>query len=447
MTSFDAAAPDPRSVASALPTAMVVRITLVCFAVSMIDGFDTLMLSFVAPLLAKSLQIDHAALGRVFGAGFIGTVLGSLIVGPLADRFGRRPMLLLALAVTGVFTLACAFAGSASSLAALRFIGGLGLGGAIPAVAAITAESSAAQRRSSLVILMFIGFPLGAVVGGAITAALMMRFGWPFVFLMGGGFALAAIVPVLLVIPSTPAVRRDAVTSVDDAPRRGAFGRAFGSFVGDLLAEGRLASTLALWFGVLASMILSGFLVSFMPTILNLNGIAPDRAALGAVVLNVGAIAGALLISTVVGRIGPFVPVAISFCCGAALVFGLGRVIGAGNAAFGMLFVVGACLVGGQLTIPAIASRLFPTPVRAAGIGWTMAIGRVGSIIGPLVGGILLAQKLPLDTLFAIAAVLALCGSLGIALVAIWRPRDGGEARPRSSSFPITHAESGNGKS
>jgi AAHS family 4-hydroxybenzoate transporter-like MFS transporter len=91
----------------------VVSITLVCFAVSMIDGFDTLMLSFVAPLLAKSLQIDHASLGRVFGAGFVGTVLGSLIIGPLADRFGRRKMLVLALVVTGGFTLACAFASSA----------------------------------------------------------------------------------------------------------------------------------------------------------------------------------------------------------------------------------------------------------------------------------------------------------------------------------------------
>lgn len=176
------------------PVSNVLRITLVCFAVSMIDGFDTLMLSFVAPLLAKSLQIDHATLGRVFGAGFIGTVLGSLIVGPLADRFGRRPMLLLALAVTGIFTLGCAFATSATMLATLRFIGGLGMGGAIPPVAAITAESSSPQRRSSLVILMFIGFPLGAVVGGAITAALMVRFGWPFVFVMGGTFALLALI-------------------------------------------------------------------------------------------------------------------------------------------------------------------------------------------------------------------------------------------------------------
>jgi AAHS family 4-hydroxybenzoate transporter-like MFS transporter len=234
------------------PVSNVLRITLVCFAVSMIDGFDTLMLSFVAPLLARSLQIDHATLGRIFGAGFIGTVLGSLIVGPLADRFGRRPMLLLALGVTGVFTLGCAFATSATMLATLRFIGGLGMGGAIPPVAAITAESSSPQRRSTLVILMFIGFPLGAVVGGAITAALMVRFGWSFVFLMGGAFALIVLIPVLLVIPAQPLSRVERAVARQQASARGL------RVVGNVFADGRLAATLALWFGVLSSMILSG---------------------------------------------------------------------------------------------------------------------------------------------------------------------------------------------
>ncbi|PQV46778.1 MFS transporter [Paraburkholderia sp. BL21I4N1] len=441
-------------------TGRVLRITLVCFAVSMIDGFDTLMLSFVAPLLAKSLQIDHASLGRVFGAGFVGTVLGSLIVGPLADRFGRRPMLLLALAVTGVFTLACAFATSAETLALLRFIGGLGMGGAIPPVAAITAESSSPQRRSSLVILMFIGFPLGAVVGGAITAALMTRFGWPLVFVMGGASALIALVPVLLVIPRQSVVRagrsvawqRDAGVGAGVATATAAAAAAVppaglvGKLFGNLFANGRLAATLALWFGVLSSMILSGFLVSFMPTILNLNGVAPARAALGAVVLNIGAIVGALVISMLVGKRGPFVPVTIAFLCGGVLTCALGQIIGAGNLAFAMLFAVGACLVGGQLTFPAIASRLFPADVRAAGIGWAMAIGRTGSIIGPLVGGILLARHLPFDTLFMTAALLAAGGALGIGLANFWRPRDDGEPAVTQPSFSLTGSEFGNGK-
>lgn len=430
------------------PFRHVVRITLVCFAVSMIDGFDTLMLSFVAPLLAKSLQIDHATLGRVFGAGFIGTVLGSLIVGPLADRLGRRPMLVLALAVTGIFTLACAFATSAVMLATLRFIGGLGMGGAIPPVAAITAETASPQRRSSLVILMFIGFPLGAVVGGAITAALMMNFGWPIVFLMGGTSALVALIPVLLVIPRQTAPRAEVAVvqerdADNDKPMPASLPR---KLFGNLFAGGRLAATLALWFGVLSSMILSGFLVSFMPTILNMNGVAPARAALGAVALNVGAIGGALVISMLVNKRGPFMPVVISFLCGAALTVALGRIIGAGNLAFAMLFAVGACLVGGQLTFPAIASRLFPADVRAAGIGWAMAIGRTGSIIGPMVGGILLSQHLPFDTLFMVAAMLAAGGALGIGLANLWRPREESGLVVVSASFPVTRSELGHGK-
>lgn len=421
----------------------VLSITLVCFAVSMIDGFDTLMLSFVAPLLARSLQIDHATVGRIFGAGFIGTVLGSLTVGPLADRFGRRPMLLMALAVTGVFTLGCAFAGSATMLAALRFIGGLGMGGAIPPVAAITAESSSPQRRSTLVILMFIGFPLGAVVGGAVTAALMMRFGWPLVFLMGGAFSLLVMIPVLLVIPSRNLSRVERSPALKQTSTRGM------QVVGGVFTGGRLGATLALWFGVLSSMILSGFLVSFMPTILNMNGVEPGRAALGSVVLNLGAIGGALVLSATVGKRAPFVPVSLSFLGGAVLTAALGQIIGAGNVAFAMLFAVGAFLVGGQLTFPAIASYLFPANVRAAGIGWALAIGRVGSIIGPVVGGILLSQHLSFETLFMLSAILAVAGALGIALANLLRPREAIEPAMAARSFPITGSEfgdAGNGK-
>ena len=407
----------PLSVPASGAAVHVLRVTLVCFVVSMIDGFDTLMMSFVGPLLLKSLQIDHAALGRVFSAGFVGTVIGSLVVGPAADRFGRKPMLIVALLVTGVLTFACSYATSATMLAALRFVGGLGMGAAIPPVTAITAEHSPPQRRSALVILMFIGFPLGAVVGGAVTAVVMMRYGWPFVFQMGGVCALLALLPVAFIIPS-----RGGDAAKGHVPT-GANGAAHsGNPLRRLLAEGRAASTLALWIGVLATMILSGVLVSFMPTILNMNGVPPARAAFGSVLLNFGAIGGALLISAIVGKRGPFLPVSLAFVAGAAMTFVLGSVVGAGNAVFGMLFAIGMCIVGGQLTIPAMASLLFPAEVRASGIGCVMAIGRAGSIIGPLVGGALIAAHVPFDRLFMLASLLALCGSAGIAISAHTRP-------------------------
>ncbi|KXU85391.1 hypothetical protein CI15_19640 [Paraburkholderia monticola] len=391
---------------NARPTERAALVTLVCFAVSMIDGFDTLMLSFVAPLISHALQIDHASLGRVFGAGFIGTVIGSIAAGPAADRFGRKPTLVVALAITGLLTLACVLASSAPQLALLRFIGGLGMGGAIPPVAAITAECASPRQRSSLVILMFIGFPLGAVVGGAISAALMTRFGWQIVFAMGGSFALAMLIPVVWLIPAR---------EVPFASRAQGHAK-----LGAILAAGRAAPAFALWCGVLASMIVSGFLVSFIPTILNINGVPPARAALGAVVLNVGAIVGALALSWVVRRREPFRPVAASFVGGALLTGALGLLIGVGDTLFGMLFLVGAFLVGGQLTFPAIASRLFPAAVRASGVGWTMAIGRLGSIIGPMIGGLMLAHQVALDRLFVFAGLLALLAASGVALASVW---------------------------
>ncbi len=398
------------------------RIALVCFAVSMIDGFDTLMLSFLSPLISASLQLDPASLGRVFGAGFVGTVLGSILVGPAADRFGRRPMVVLALLLTGLLTIACAFAGSAESLAALRFVGGIGMGAAIPPVAAITAENSAPARRSSLVILMFIGFPFGAVVGGALCSLFMLRLGWQWVFAIGGMAALVAIIPVLLIIPA--AAPRSAASLAPPSPPHNHLARLFG--------QGRAAATVALWCGILASMVLSGFLLSFIPTVLTLNGVAADRAALGAVLLNLGAIAGALLLSTLVGRAGPYLPVACGFLLGALAVFALGQTIGTGNLVFPLLFLVGLCIVGGQLTFPAIASHLFPREVRAAGIGWAMAIGRTGSILGPVVGGVLLARSMALSQIFLVATLLALCGAASIALAHRLRPR-GGDAGPNQA--------------
>jgi AAHS family 4-hydroxybenzoate transporter-like MFS transporter len=403
-----------------------------------------LMLSFVAPLLAKSLQIDHASLGRVFGAGFVGTVLGSLIIGPLADRFGRRKMLVLALVVTGGFTLACAFAGSAGALAALRFLGGLGMGGAIPPIAAITAESASSERRSSLVILMFIGFPLGAVVGGAITAALMMKFGWPFVFLMGGSCALAAIIPVLLVIPATTPA--EATIKPDGQASEGFVGNMLGRFVGNLFAEGRFAATFALWFGVLASMILSGFLVSFMPIILNLNGVAPDRAALGAVVINIGAIVGALLISLIVRR-GAICRRGRSFCRRGR--DGLHARSGDRRGQRGLRVVVprGGMRCRRSAHLP--GDRELPLSDRRTRSGRGLDAGhrahRVDHRSGG--GGILLAQNWSLGHLFLAAALLALFAALGIMLANLWRPRGDDTMHHKPfTKFMMTGSEVSDGK-
>src|SRR5687768_5111711 len=168
------------------------RVFAICFAIAMIDGFDTLVISFIGPAIMDAWQLAPAELGRIFGSGLIGAALGGMTAGVLADRLGRKRTLLISIALFGVLTLACAFARTPTELALLRLAGGLGLGGAIPNIVALTAEHASSQRRSASVTLMFIGFPLGAVVGGALTAAVIGSYGWRAVFVIGG------VLPLLL---------------------------------------------------------------------------------------------------------------------------------------------------------------------------------------------------------------------------------------------------------
>ncbi len=383
-----------------------------CFVANMVDGFDILMIGFVGPLLLASVPMDRAALGMVISAGFVGTVLGSVLFGRAADRLGRRRTLLLALASFGSLTLACVLVRSAWDLALLRFAAGLGMGGAMPVIAAIVAARGGATGRHAGVTLSYLGMPCGVVVGGSLAAALMPRFGWMSVFLMSGAAALALLLPVRLMVPAdSEAAARRAPRGEPAAPARAP--------AGTLLGDGRAGSALALWTTSFVVLVLGGFLISFIPTLLAGQGMAPGRAALGAVVFNLGAIAGGVSLAAAARRREPFGPAALALVLACALTALLGNALGHGLAVFGWLFALGACLIGGELAIPAMASRLFPDSVRAGGVGWTLAVGRVGSIVGPAAGGWLLQSGMALPRLFACASLLPLAGAFAAWLA--WR--------------------------
>ena len=189
------------------------RILVICFITAMIDGFDTLILAFIAPLIAKAFALSPVEIGRLFAINFIGAVIGGLGFGPLADRFGRRTMLLVSLALAAVFTLLCSFANSLPVLMALRFLAGLGLGGVIPMIIALTAESMPPPLRTASVTWMFLGIPLGAVAGGA-TVAATLSYGWQAIF-AGGGVAARLVAASGVVRPS------GIVEGIDTARARG----------------------------------------------------------------------------------------------------------------------------------------------------------------------------------------------------------------------------------
>src|SRR4051812_47030989 len=173
-----------------------IRLLLTCAAVLFLDGFDTQAIGYVAPALAKEWSLTKGALGPVFSAGLFGLMIGALVFGPLADRVGRKRIIIFSTLAFGVGTLITAFLQDVNMLLVMRFLTGLGLGGAMPNAVALTSEFSPHRRRATMVMTMFCGFSIGAALGGLLAAALIPQFGWRSVFLIGG-VAPLLLVPIL----------------------------------------------------------------------------------------------------------------------------------------------------------------------------------------------------------------------------------------------------------
>src|ERR1700675_2899744 len=172
------------------------KLLLTCAAVLFLDGFDTTAIGYVAPSLAKEWGLTKGALGPVFSAGLFGLMIGALVFGPLADRIGRKKIIILSTLAFGIGTLVTAFINDVNTLLLIRFLTGLGLGGAMPNAVAMTSEFSPHRRRATMVMIMFCGFSIGAALGGLLAAALIPQFGWRSVFLVGGAAPLL-LVPIL----------------------------------------------------------------------------------------------------------------------------------------------------------------------------------------------------------------------------------------------------------
>ncbi len=385
-------------------------VPIVCFLIAMLDGYDTLMLSFIAPLISAEWHLERGAFGPIFAAGYAGAMVGTVLIGMAADRFGRKNLLLLSILIGGVFTILCAFANDPQQLMLWRFLAGIGLGGAIPAISALTAEHSSPERRSATVTRMFLGFPVGAVAGGALTAAVMSHTGWRGVFIGGGVFSL-----LLLPIAFTQ------VNELKDA--HGARVRHLAKKpLTELVADGRGLGTALICLAAFLILLMSYFLISWTPTVLTMHGMSPERAAVAGVALNLGGILGALALSSLLSGRSPFVPVALCFAIGGVLTAFLGQnVLGEAMLALAAVFVVGAFVIGGQMNFPALGVYFYPEAVRATGVGLAMGFGRLGSIIGPLIGGYLVSAHYGWNLLFLLAAVPALLASIAMAAMVMRR--------------------------
>jgi MFS transporter, AAHS family, 4-hydroxybenzoate transporter len=405
-----------------------IRLLLFCAAVLFIDGFDTQAIGYVAPAVAQDWKLARGALGPVFGAGLFGLMIGALVFGPIADRIGRRRIIILCTAAFGIGTLATIFASDVPSLLAIRFLTGLGLGGAMPNAVALTSEFSPHRRRATMVMAMFCGFSIGAAIGGLLAAALIPAFGWRSVFVVGGVVPLL-LVP-LLVVRLPESVRflalsgraNDSVAALlaQIAPSvRHPAGTSFvvqeiklpGVPVVHLLSGGRAWATLALWVLFFMSLLDLHLLSNWLPTVLNELGASVSAAAVIGSMLQVGGVVGAFTLGQFIDRFS-FHALALTYFVASIAVAAIGFSGHSIPLTTIVIFCAGFCVIGGQTASNALSATFYPTAIRSTGVGWALGIGRVGSIVGPLVGGIMLARRMSNESVFVAAAVPALCACL-----------------------------------
>jgi MFS transporter, AAHS family, 4-hydroxybenzoate transporter len=417
------------------------RVFALCFLVSALDGFDTQSIAFVAPSISAEWNLAVASFGPIFSATLLGSVIGASVVGRLADRYGRRIFTVLTVALFGIATLACAFCQDASQLLAFRLVAGLGLGGALPNFLALAAEYAPLRMRSRIVVMTMWGFPLGAVLGGALSTVLIRSFGWTSVFILGGALPLLLIGVLLHTLPES--IRFLALqTARHEALRRLLMrllpGRTFPEgqafYVAEasvqsrggyrmLFAQGRAAQTVLLSVAMFMSLLLTYLLINWMPLLLKQSGMATDSAVLGAVVLNLSGIIGSYVFSRRMDRSRRPIPLmVIAYVASACAVAAIGVVGSSVGPVMGSIFLAGFLLIGIQMTMSAFVANSYPTSLRGTGIGWNQGVGRLGSLLGPLIGGVLLGLGLSPAQLLQVSSLPALLAALALAWLAWLQP-------------------------
>lgn len=386
-----------------------------------LDGLSAQAMGFAAPAIIRAWHVPRHAFGVVFGAGNFGLMLGAIIMGYFGDWIGRKRAIVIGALFLCAASLLNMTATSVDGLILFRFLSGLGVGGILPNTVVLGTEYAPRRYHARCIWVLFLGYTSGAATGALIVAQLFPRFGWQSIFFIAGILPVVVALLVALYVPesvrflSLRSDKRDEIAkilrkidrnvAIEPGTRLILQQERHAASLKHLFIDGRAMMTSLIWVALASSLMTMMFLLNWLPTVLESPKIPRNMAAADVVMLQVGGILGGLAISYCMDKFGPRV-LAVTY----ALAIPFVGLIGLGGEKSPILLLIltfgaGCCIIGGNTNINAVASKMYPTFIRSNGVGWANSVGRIGSIFGPVIGGMLLTLDLPLTKLFWFAAL------------------------------------------
>lgn len=390
-------------------TARAASIVGLCFLTNMVDGMDVNVMSYIRAALSKDWGVADDTMGYVMSAGTLGMGLGALLIAPFSDRFGRKPVIMLALVLMSLGMAASGYAGNIDALMAARLAVGMGIGTVLATMAALSAEAAPAGKQDMAVGIVQAGFPLAAVGTGFAVAALEPVIGWQ------GLLRWAGLITVLLLPLAW------AVLPARDPQQDAGQGQGGKALVG-LFSDAYRARTLLLWVAVFTGLMVLYSMLSWITKLANGAGLSDADSIYAGAFYNIGAFIGTSSMGMLTLRIRPTLLTPILLACAAVAMLIFGNVAMSVNGALAMAFIIGLTLQGGYNGMWPIAAAAYPEATRGTGIGWAMGVGRGGAVVGPIVAGYLMAAKVSLAGILAIYCVPLLLCALSAFLVG-WTQR------------------------
>jgi AAHS family 4-hydroxybenzoate transporter-like MFS transporter len=397
-----------------------------CGMVIVLDGFDTQSIGFLAPSMAETLRVPVKTFGPIFAAALVGLMISSMLSGPIADRWGRKGPIVACTLIFGMFAMLTARCTSFNELLAFRFLTGLGLGGALSNSVALMSEYAPKRLLAVIVSIMFCGMPAGAVLATQVSAVMLPRWGWQSVFYAGGvlpitlALLLVAILPESVRYMEVSGAKQQKISRIlariSPDLRDTAFSRSVhedqrkNAPVVNLFTEGRAAGTILLWIPFFMNLLMLYFVVFWLPALLRQTG-KPVSAGITAVMLfSAGGIVGSFLEGGFMNRWGQMQVLFAGFLATTLLIASL-----AYSNSFPLMMaitlVLGFVVQGAQGGLSAVAATFYPTSIRSTGIGWCLGVGRIGSIVGPMLGGVMLKLDWSPRQILLAGSIPALCAA------------------------------------